>query len=173
MPAQLEKSIGSIAYDICSKKRGKARFILSLSTLSFVIYTVIPVPFWPLNSLIFSSYIVSSLCSLIFLVPGLLTFVLGRKALGKESEAPKSFRKVIDIGIYSKIRHPQLLGELLFLFFFAFLFNSVFLLVFTAIFWIPNYLAWCHFEEKDLLVRYGEDYEEYMRHTKKLIPFIF
>ena len=173
MPAHFEKTVGSIAYDICTKKRGRARFLLSLSTLSFVIYTVIPIPSWPFNALLMQSFLLTTIIAFVILVPAILVFFLGRKALGKESESPKSFRKVVDFGIYSKIRHPQLLGEILLLYFFAVLFNSIFLVAWTTLFWVPMYLAWCHFEEKDLLLRYGDDYANYLTRTKKLIPFIF
>lgn len=174
MPAHLEKNIGSIAYDYCSKKRGKARFILSLSTLCFILYSMIPIRIWPLDAQLFeNNFIISTLVSLILLIPGTIVFILGRKALGKESEAPKSYRRVIETGIYSKIRHPQLLGEMLFLLFFAVLFNQFFLIAFTILFWIPNYLAWCYFEEKDLVLRFGDDYIQYQKRTKKLLPGIF
>ena len=178
MPAHLEKNIGSISYEICSKKRKNARLLLSISSLNFFIYNIIPINIWPLNSHIFNhygipDYVTSSLVSLIPLIPGILVFILGRKVLGKESESPKKFRKIVDIGIYSKVRHPQLLGELLLFYFISFFMNSIFLLFFTSIFWVPAYLTWCHFEEKDLLLRYGFTYEEYKKRTKKLIPFIF
>jgi len=173
LPAHYESKMGSVSYDYCSKKRKAARSLLSISTLNFLLYTIVPIdlPFMKLN--IFDSFLTSTFVSLIFFLPGILVFVLGRKALGKESESTKKFRKITNTGIYSKIRHPQLLGEILFILFFAVFLNSAFLLAFSIVFWIPNYLIWMHYEEKDLVLRFGDDYISYMTTTKKIIPFIF
>lgn len=172
-PAYLEKTIGSIAYDICTRMRNKSRYILSVSLTAFLVYNIYPIDIFIMNSKVFKSYMFAISISLIPLIPGILLFFDGRRALGKESMSPKKYRSVYNKGIYSYIRHPQHLGEIFFWYFLSLFLNSVFLIIFTTIFWIPNYILWCHYEEKDLLLRYGDAYKEYIKSTKKLIPFIY
>ena len=72
-------------------------------------------------------------------------------------------------GIYEKIRHPMALGEVPFWWVFAFLINSPFLVVFSFV-WLPVWYWWCVAEEKDLVLRYGADYEEYRQRTGMFFP---
>jgi protein-S-isoprenylcysteine O-methyltransferase Ste14 len=44
-----------------------------------------------------------------------------------------------------------------------------FLVLFSAI-WIPVFVLMCWAEERDLLIRYGNAYEEYRRRTGLLVP---
>ena len=72
-------------------------------------------------------------------------------------------------GIYEKIRHPQALGELPFWWVIAFLLHSPFLVLYSLV-WIPIFVLMCLAEEQDLLLRYGEAYEEYMQRTGRFFP---
>jgi protein-S-isoprenylcysteine O-methyltransferase Ste14 len=72
-------------------------------------------------------------------------------------------------GIYEKIRHPQAAGELPLWFSIAFILHSPFLLLFSLVF-IPAWIYMCVAEERDLVIRYGQSYEEYKKRTGFWFP---
>jgi steroid 5-alpha reductase family enzyme len=85
---------------------------------------------------------------------------------------------VIKTGLWRRIRHPNYLGEILF-FLSLFLMNYSFtktvgwnlvgLSLFTSIFLFYSIPAM----EKHLLSKYGKEYEDYQKTSRKLIPFIY
>ena len=94
--------------------------------------------------------------------------IKGMKDAGEETLEPKK-EHTLYTGIYDTIRHPQAIGESFLWFPFALWFNSPFLVLYSFV-WIPVMYIMCIAEEKDLILRYGEPYLEYRRHTGFLIP---
>ena len=72
-------------------------------------------------------------------------------------------------GIYEKIRHPQAVGEMPLWWVLSFLLNSPFLVLFSFVY-ISIWVLMCLAEEKDLIIRYGADYEEYKKRTGFIFP---
>ena len=72
-------------------------------------------------------------------------------------------------GIYDKIRHPQALGELPFWWVVAFLLHSPFLALYSFA-WVPTFVLMCLAEERDLVIRYGQAYDEYRQRTGFFLP---
>jgi protein-S-isoprenylcysteine O-methyltransferase Ste14 len=77
----------------------------------------------------------------------------------------------ISTGIYSVVRHPMYLAQLVLLLplvidYFSYLRLGVWLLLFLVLFLKMNY------EEKSLS-KHFEEYSSYMYRTKRLIPFIY
>jgi protein-S-isoprenylcysteine O-methyltransferase Ste14 len=81
--------------------------------------------------------------------------------------------KLVDRGLYHTIRHPAYLGQLI-----------IFLGISTALsdwlsilgMMIPVLAAYLHrmkIEEKFLMKYLGQDYSDYQKKTKKLIPLVF
>ena len=81
---------------------------------------------------------------------------------------PKPEQTLYD-GIYQYIRHPQAVGEFPFWWVLALLAHSPFLVLFTFVY-IPVWYWFCVAEEKDLLIRYGQPYEEYRVRTGFWFP---
>ncbi len=80
--------------------------------------------------------------------------------------------QLVTNGIYKYIRHPAYSGNFLFWFGTPLLFSSFYgFLVMLLL--IPCYLYRIKIEEKMLVGKFGEEYLEYMRHTKKLLPYIY
>lgn len=79
--------------------------------------------------------------------------------------------KLVTDGLYRHIRHPIYLGEILRNLGFVLIFSSVYgmLIVLLASVLL---LFRIELEEKMLLVIFGEEYKEYRRKTKKIIPHI-
>lgn len=72
-------------------------------------------------------------------------------------------------GIYTRMRHPQAVGEVVLWWVIAFLLHSPFLAVYSFIF-IPIFILMCFAEEQDLLWRYGDAYIEYVHRTGAFWP---
>ena len=115
-------------------------------------------------------------------VVGLVLFSIGvsirlvaRRTLGKYfSSGLKTTQKheLIKHGIYKHIRHPAYLGSLLLSPGVPLIFSSFygFLLILGI---IPCFLYRIRIEESMLIEKFGNEYWEYMKETKKIIPFIY
>ena len=80
--------------------------------------------------------------------------------------------QLVKDGLYRRIRHPTYLGETLRTFGFVMIFSSLYgvLLVVVATIFL---LFRIEIEEKMLTEAFGEEYKEYQRNTKKIIPYIY
>jgi len=84
---------------------------------------------------------------------------------------PKEKGKLVTTGIYSQLRHPMYLAQLLvFLPLVIESYSHFRLLVWFILFF--DLVIKLHYEEK-LLIRHFEGYRHYMKTTKRLIPFIY
>jgi protein-S-isoprenylcysteine O-methyltransferase Ste14 len=125
----------------------------------------------------------------IFAVPGLILLIVGglirmkarlqlKKKAGFDSLVGTSKLKIVKEhhlvkdGLYKHVRHPLYLGEILRNLGFVVIFSSVYgtltvLLASTFLFFRMD------IEEKMLISVFGEEYKEYKRTTKRLIPLIY
>jgi protein-S-isoprenylcysteine O-methyltransferase Ste14 len=158
-----------------SKSHGFYRFF---SFESILLLLVFKIEFWFTNP-----FSIHQLISWILLIISLLLVFYGTTTLkkygkqksGRKQEDLLTFEKTSELvktGIYKYIRHPMYSSLLFltwgiylknpdFIFLFAALFSSLFL-VFTAI-----------ADEKECMEYFGIEYNEYLRQTKRFIPFIF
>ena len=86
--------------------------------------------------------------------------------------AVTSQQTVITTGPYRLIRHPSYTGLLMILLGFGFCFTnwlSLFVIILSALLGLAYRI---HIEEQALQAQLGQPYQEYMHHTKRLIPFI-
>ena len=77
--------------------------------------------------------------------------------------------KVVAEGIYSKMRHPRYVELTIAFAGWALLANYLAPYVFVAL-WIPAMYFITVLEEKELLERFGEPYEEYRRRVPRFLP---
>lgn len=96
------------------------------------------------------------ICSLIFIVPSLISQPL---------ISPKPDLEFQTKGLYSIVRHPFYLGEILFSLGFALFFHSVIGLAFTPIWWVSLQLHILH-EEESLEKEFGPFYLEYKKRVR-------
>ncbi len=168
-PAQLEAKIGEKAYSKCTTLRRISFVGMGLSMLLEVLYFFFPLdiglPLRLLNGWI--GWVISIVIGVAFTV--FATVIIKKVSkVAPDSFAPQKKNEMFG-GIYDKIRHPQAIADVGYWFAFAFLFNSPFLLI-AAIIWIPiNYIIVLS-EEKDLRIRYGQSYIDYMKHTNRFVP---
>ncbi len=166
-PAALEQKIGTIAYKRCTIYRFLSGFFMTIVTINYVVYAFYPIPIslpqqfqWP--------YWVSLLIAILIAIPSGSLWLRGMMDAGEETMIVKKGHKLFG-GIYLRIRHPQAAGEMPFWWVIAFILNSPFLVIYSFI-WIPIFGAMCYAEEKDLILRYGDDYENYRRTTGAFFP---
>ena len=166
-PAQLEKKIGEVAYEKCGRYRIIASVFEMIAIGNYVIYNYYPLPI-SISRTFPWSYWTSFLIAVIIAIPSGYVMIRGVLDAGEESLIPKKKHRLYG-GIYKKIRHPQTMGELPLWWALAFFLNSPFLALYSIV-WIPIFLAMVFAEEKDLLIRYGDEYAEYQRRTGFIIP---
>jgi protein-S-isoprenylcysteine O-methyltransferase Ste14 len=105
----------------------------------------------------------------VFIIPGAWLGIKGVLEIGlKESETHRPER-VITIGLYSRMRHPQYTGAILSHIGITFLLSSFYSLVVTPLVIVINYIL-CWKEEKELVKEFGEDYKEYQKLVPMFIP---
>ncbi len=166
-PATLEKVLGEGAYQRCARDRIIASVFEVVILINFIIYFFYPLPV-PLPRVFPWAWWISVLIGLAIALPAGLLMGIGLRDAGEEALRPKKEHSMYS-GIYTRIRHPQAVGEVCFWWVFAFLLNSPFLAILSFIY-IPIFLIMCLAEEQDLLWRYGDAYAEYCRHTGAFWP---
>ncbi len=158
-PAALEKKLGQIAYEKCTWYRNVSSLFMLIVSANYVLYYWFPLPL-PMPRTFPWAWKISAAIAVVIAIPSLYLMYRGIKDAGEETMRPKKEHDMYG-GIYEKIRHPQAVGELPLWWVIAFLVNSPFLLLFSFVY-VPVWYYWCCAEEKDLLIRYGAAYGEYM-----------
>jgi protein-S-isoprenylcysteine O-methyltransferase Ste14 len=115
----------------------------------------------------------ASALGLVLFSAGLSLRLISRRTLGKYySYGLKPPEKLITHGIYKHIRHPCYFAMLLYTMGTPLVFSSLYGFVVTIGF-VPFILYRIKIEEKMLIEKFGDTYREYMKKTKKLIPFTY
>ena len=132
-----------------------------------------------LQNLTFQVFALAGLCLL--LIGGYLRFKARlelRKKAGFSSLVSTSRLQVVEghrlvkDGLYKHVRHPLYLGETLRNFGLVLILSSTYGVLFIAMGTVFLLLR-IRIEEKMLIEAFGEDYKEYQRNTKRIIPYIY
>lgn len=166
-PAALEKSIGSSAYRRCATYRLVSSIFMFVAAGNYVLYYWFPLPL-PIPRTFPWPWWVSAVLALLIAGPSVYLMLRGVKDAGEETLRPKREHTLYG-GIYTRIRHPQAVGELALWWVIAFLVNSPFLVLFSIVY-VPVWYYFCVAEERDLVIRYGDTYEAYRRTTGFWLP---
>ncbi|RME81457.1 MAG: isoprenylcysteine carboxylmethyltransferase family protein [Caldilineae bacterium] len=159
-PVALARRIGERAWHRCELYRRAAIITMSITVLNYVVMLFYPLPLpiprhfpwpWPLSIAI----------GLLILTPALYLLIRGSKDAGEETLKPRPGHGMYG-GIYEKMRHPQAVGESVTWLAGAFLLHSPFLAAYSLI-WLPIYYVMCLAEERDLVLRFGQEYVDYRR----------
>ncbi|MGE4231789.1 MAG: isoprenylcysteine carboxylmethyltransferase family protein [Bacteriovoracia bacterium] len=81
--------------------------------------------------------------------------------------------RVVKIGIYSIVRHPSYLGFVFLVVGFATCTGSMIVFLSSVIPMVIFFIMRIYSEEKMLVSHFGDEYREYMKTTKRLIPYVF
>jgi len=166
-PATREKVLGSSAYARCGRDRIVASVFELIIVINYVIYYFYPLP-TPLPEKFPWAWWVSALIAVVIAVPSTALMLIGVRDAGEETLRPKKEHTMYG-GIYTKLRHPQAVGEVFLWWVIAFLLHSPFLALFSFIY-IPIFIMMSLAEEQDLLWRYGDAYAEYCKRTGAFWP---
>ncbi|MHA1137794.1 MAG: methyltransferase family protein [Candidatus Thorarchaeota archaeon] len=166
-PAQLEKTMGEIAYPKCKTYRLIAGIFEGITIINYIVYVFYPLPL-DLPLTLPWDYLLSFIFSFVILIPSAYLMIKGMRDAGEETLEPKK-EHILYTGIYDTVRHPQAIGEAVLWFPFALWFNSLFLVLYSFI-WIPIFYIMCWAEERDLIIRYGQPYLDYRNRVGFLIP---
>ena len=166
-PASFEKKIGAAAYKRCANYRMISGVFMFLLPATFITYLFFPLPV-PFPHSFPWKYFINIIVSIAIAIPALYLFVKGIIDAGEEVMTPKKEHQMYK-GIYTKIRHPQAIGEYLLLLIFSILLNSPFLILVTLLY-LPPWIYMCFAEEKDLVIRYGKPYIDYKKMTGMFFP---
>ena len=158
------------------KKDWPGFFYLGIAILGFAVSIY---DFWIFQGRMFQIGILLILGIVLLLIGGSLR-VVSRKTLMKAGFTMINSGKLqivgdqrlITDGVYGRVRHPLYLGEICRNLGFAVIFSSLYgvvVMVIAGIFLILR----IRIEEEMLLGQFGKEYEEYMKKTKKLIPYIY
>jgi len=149
-------------------------FIITASLVFFLAMFVTVWDFVQVQRMIFGFGIVNFVGLGLFLI-GFSIRRLAKRTLGKYySYGLRTLpnQKLIKHGIYKHVRHPISLAVIVYdtgiPLFFSSLYGS-----FIMLGLIPLILYRIKIEEKMLIQKFGDEYREYMKKTKKLIPFIY
>ena len=147
-----------------------------------ILWIVIPLSIWTSISVsgIFHYPIVTGNClswiGIVLLVVGIVTRVIIIKNLGKYFTVDvsiKSDHAIKSDGFYTYVRHPSYAFSMLTFLGLGFALNNW---VSLAVAFIPPFIAFSYrifVEEKALVDQFKDEYSQYRKTSKKLIPFIY
>jgi len=81
-------------------------------------------------------------------------------------------KRLLKEGVYGVVRHPLYLGDSIWPVGLSIMFRGLCSLILTPI-WLLFYIATTFYEEKRLEEEFGEEYREYRRRVKRIIPLIY
>ena len=125
-------------------------------------------PFW-------DSVIVSYVGFVMYISAGILVIV-GRAQLGKFGSGElitEKGHKLYTEGVYRYVRNPMYSGALLGVIGFGLVFRSMITLLIVSIIYFIVFKMRIDEEERLLSQAFGEEFTEYKKRSKKLIPFIY
>ncbi|NOY56175.1 MAG: isoprenylcysteine carboxylmethyltransferase family protein [Actinobacteria bacterium] len=167
-PAALSRRIGAeAAYRTCTRFRVLSAVMMTVVGINYVVYAFFPLP-WSFPKTFPWPYWVSALIAVVIAIPSGIVFARGMKDAGEETMVLKEQHTMYG-GIYEKIRHPQAAGEVWYWWVIAFLCHSPFLAIYSFV-WLPLFHLMSRAEERDLLIRYGDDYRAYRERTGMYLP---
>ena len=167
MPVTLEEKQGESAWEYCKTLRYVSFGFASIMIVNAILWVWFPIPqlVWPLNPNPMFGIIVGIIIGL----PCLAVLTIAMRDAGTEMSYP-SKETTMHGGIYKKLRHPGVLGEMPLYVVLAMFVNSSFLVLWMIVYVCLFTAINIHYEEKDLVKRFGESYVEYRMKTPALLP---
>jgi protein-S-isoprenylcysteine O-methyltransferase Ste14 len=170
---------GKVLHAEVERSRGRAVIVAALGTIFFFLEAVhyvlsgfLDLPYFESTSLPGGLGFFVQICGLVLAGLGPILFIWSVLERGQYSvswEMTEDHR-LITTGPYALVRPPSYLGY--FLMFAGFLFTAQNIMALAPLASIPGYVAVVGEEEEMLLMRFGDDYGEYVKKTGRFIPKI-
>ncbi|TXT67409.1 MAG: conserved membrane protein of unknown function [Promethearchaeota archaeon] len=167
-PMKRSRTRGEKAWEESKQYRMIGGFLELVSVINIILWIWFPLPAigdWKISE----QFWVGIVIGVFILVPCVSIMTKGMIDAGSESLAPSQENEMYG-GIYKYIRHPQTIGEFPIYVALAFMVNSWFLVFFATICIIIYIPIMIYYEEKDLVLRFGDKYREYQKTTGALFP---
>jgi protein-S-isoprenylcysteine O-methyltransferase Ste14/NAD-dependent dihydropyrimidine dehydrogenase PreA subunit len=140
-------------------------YLLMLQILGGIIYGAVCGPYWGLEILQYLGWAILAVGLPFFLAPMLYFPKRGKPPEGKTLMLTTT---IVDSGTYGIVRHPQMLGCIL-LMLASILVSQHWLAIIIGIpISVYTYVVWVPEEEKGLVVKFGEDYKNYMQKVPRM-----
>jgi protein-S-isoprenylcysteine O-methyltransferase Ste14 len=169
MPAHREEKIGEKAWNDCKRFRRFSAVFLSILVIQMILWAWFPIP--ELTIIVHPNPLIPILLGFIIATPLTAILIQGIRDAGKETMSPSQNTELFG-GIYNYIRHPQMVGELPWFIIIALFLNSLFLVSYSIFVLMISFPIIIHYEEKDLVIRFGAEYIEYRKRTGCIFPKI-
>ncbi len=166
-PMKRVEKVGEKGWKQCGDVRIIAGLFYYVTWVNYILWIWFPVDAF--NFVIIRQYLISLIIGMIFFIFSFPLLYFGIKSTGKETMRP-SKDKEMNTGIYNYIRHPQIVADWLGFIGFAFISNSLILLIITIVFILIYTPIMIKKEEEDLIRRYGDKYKKYQKRTGALFP---
>lgn len=168
-PAYREKSRGEKAWDECARWRLLSNIFEGVMAVNGILWLFVPIP--ELDWKVSPNILVGIVIGLSFGIPCLLIDIAALRVAGSETFSPSKNTKMFGTrGPYKYVRHPQIIGEIPLFIAGSFIINSLFLVLFFLAYLILYTKIILHFEEPDLVRRFGDAYIEYRKRTGAIFP---
>ncbi len=141
-------------------------FVLAFYENAFIVAPLVPA--WD-NMLI-------SYCGLVLYALGSGISVTSRMQLGRMGTAELATQdghRLVKAGLYHHIRHPMYLGGFLGTLAFGLIFRSIIVLAVSLALYFAVFRQRWSIEEQLLEKRFEEEYLQYKKRTKRIIPFVY
>jgi protein-S-isoprenylcysteine O-methyltransferase Ste14 len=165
-----------------TKERNPSKIYDFLIVLMFLLSPFLLIAAFYENKLLISSMLpfwdnltVSYIGFVIYLSAGIFVIV-GRVQLGKFGSGElitEEDHKLNTEGVYKYIRNPMYSGALIAVIGFGLVFRSIITLLFVSIFYFIVFKMRIDEEERLLYEAFGEEFTDYKKKSKKLIPFVY
>lgn len=168
-PAQLEQKIGAAAWPRCARLRQVAFIGMGLSGAGeflfafFPLHTGLPLRLFP-GVAGWAAAVTIGLT----LTAAASWIVVKVTRVAPDTFAPHKNTQMFG-GMYARVRHPQAVADVTYWFAIGFGLNSP-ALILVALIWVPINIWLTFVEEKDLKLRFGQAYVDYMAKTGRFWP---
>ena len=150
-PAALEKQIGAIAYNRCTRYRLLASGLMALAGINYILYFLYPLPIALPRTFPWSWWVSAGIAAAFSLFSASLWW----REMSAAAEESDWISGKSDGDVYDRNQHPHLASELPFWWSIAFLLHSPFLVLFSLVWAIGLELA-SRAETRGLLLRYRQ-----------------
>jgi protein-S-isoprenylcysteine O-methyltransferase Ste14 len=156
-------------------QKSSDRFSVILILLMSFISVVVPVVDWAYFKNAPASFTIYSAIGIAMVITGISFRAWAVRSLGKYFTATvqiKDDHRLVKTGPYHIVRHPSYTGAFLALIAGGVILESLTGFIISCIAMIVAYYVRIGIEEKELIARFGNDYLEYRRETKMIIPYV-
>jgi protein-S-isoprenylcysteine O-methyltransferase Ste14 len=159
-----------------SDKQSSDRFSVVLILLMSLVSVVVPVVDWAYFTTEHDQVSFITIIGFLMIVAGISFRAWAVNSLGKYFTATvqiKADHQLVKTGPYAIVRHPSYTGAFLAIIAGGVILGSIIGFIISCMAMIIAYYVRIGIEEKELIGWFGNDYNEYKRNTKMIIPYVW